>query len=188
MADSVRAAKLSLIPAQAEHAVAWRRWRMDPDAVLHNPYETLPVDALALLLEQAGNDLADETHTVYRWMVSVGAGVVGTVSLHSVSWPHLHAKLGYQIDARHQSQGLGTAAVTALINKAFTQSRLQRLMALISTRNTASIRLAQRLGFRHEGTFKKHFLIQDRWVDEAIYSLLKSQWRPDALRSLIREP
>jgi ribosomal-protein-alanine N-acetyltransferase len=170
---------LHLIPARAEHANIWMQWRSDPVAVMHNPYEPLPLEALQETLRQAGHNLANESLTLYRWIVCAQDDLVGMVSLHSVSWVHRHAEIGYQIAAEHHGKGVGKAAVKLLVEKAFAESSMQRLTAFISTENEASLKLAQRLGFVHEGTLRKYFLIQNRWVDEAVYALLKSDW--DAL-------
>lgn len=47
---------------------------------------------------------------------------------------------------------------------------------LVDTRNTSSIRLIERLGFRKEAHFKKSYYLRREWVDDVIYAKLKTEW------------
>lgn len=169
--------RLEFIPAGPQHARLWHQWRKDADALKFNPMSEMPIDLLEDRLHQCSGDLSNETYHEYRWMLDDGNALIGTVSLHQVSWPHLHADVGYQIDAAHQGRGLGTLAVRLLVQKAFQESRLHRLIALIHSENTASIKIVQKLGFQHEGTMRSHFQINGQFVDEDVYGLLRSEWQ-----------
>ena len=51
-----------------------------------------------------------------------------------------------------------------------------RVIASIDPRNSASIRLIERLGFRKEAHFKKSYYLHEEWVDDIIYAKLKTEW------------
>ena len=47
-----------------------------------------------------------------------------------------------------------------------------------SGKGTVANRVAERLGFRPEGTRRESHWITDRFEDHVIYGLLESEWRP----------
>ena len=51
-----------------------------------------------------------------------------------------------------------------------------RVIASIDPRNSASIRLIERLGFRKEAHLKKSYYLHEEWVDDIIYAKLKTEW------------
>src|SRR5262249_55664935 len=62
-------------------------------------------------------------------------------------------ELSYQIYApEHRGKGIGTEAVQLLVRYLFETKRVNRLRLVIHPDNIASRRLAERCGFRHEGS------------------------------------
>jgi ribosomal-protein-alanine N-acetyltransferase len=78
----------------------------------------------------------------------------------------------------HHGRGLGTRAVSLLVDKLFTDTDLERLYALVAAENTPSCRLLERLGFKREGLMREHYVIQGARVDEIIYGLMRREWTP----------
>jgi aminoglycoside 6'-N-acetyltransferase len=63
-----------------------------------------------------------------------------------------HAQLGFSLNAHWQGRGLAAEAVAAARALLFEQAGVRRVECITDTRNTASIRLLDRLGFRLERT------------------------------------
>lgn len=61
-------------------------------------------------------------------------------------------------------RGIGTALLGLLIDAA-SRGRLHSVMALIDGDNSVSVRLHERFGFRHVGTFREVGFKFDRWLD-----------------------
>ncbi len=168
---------LRLVPARAEHAPLWHRWRGEPASQRFNPLFPLTVEELERRLRTYwSSDLADRRRTEYRWMVEVDGEVVGTVSAMNASRGMGYVEIGYMLAESHQRRGLGTRAVALLVEKLFRETDLHRVYAVVSVENAASIRLLERLGFTREGVMREHYLIQGRRVDEIIYGLLRHEW------------
>ncbi|MFI2779983.1 GNAT family N-acetyltransferase [Streptomyces sp. ALB3] len=73
-----------------------------------------------------------------------------------------------------------TEGVTAALRHAFDDLRLHRLEAGIQPANKASLALAQRLGFRHEGLAPAYLYIDGAWRDHERWSITApSPWTPD---------
>ena len=73
-------------------------------------------------------------------------------------------------------QGLATEAAAALLDAAFHEVYLHRVMAQLDPRNLRSARLCERLGMRLEGVFREELWSKGEWTDTAVYAILASEW------------
>jgi RimJ/RimL family protein N-acetyltransferase len=64
-----------------------------------------------------------------------------------------------------------------LLRYAFDDLGLHRVALKCAATNTASIRVAERLGFRLEGRLLKADRISEEWVDFLIYGMLDEEWQ-----------
>jgi ribosomal-protein-serine acetyltransferase len=99
--------------------------------------------------------------------------LIGVVEVNRTNWVHGTGEVGIMIwpnDLRRH--GHGTNALLAVSNWAFNTVRLRRLHAKVIATNTASIRVFEKAGFIHEGTWRKHFFLFGREIDALLYGLL----------------
>lgn len=169
---------LRLIPAKAEHAALWWQMRQEATTQRFNPLEDLSIAELARRMGDAQADLSRAFRGEYRYMVVCQGQIVGTVALTDASPRMGYGTISYMLAEAIHGRGVGTHAVTLWVDKIFQESPLVRLMANISEENVASWRLAERVGFVREGTFREHFVLQGRRVNQLQYGLLKSEWVP----------
>lgn len=83
---------------------------------------------------------------------------------------------GYVLHKDWWRQGLASEATAALVKFGFDELRAHRLWAHVFLGNTASERLLQKLGFRHEGCALRSFYIRDAWHDLQTFAMLRSEW------------
>lgn len=92
-----------------------------------------------------------------------------------VRGPFQNAYAGWSVDVAVASQGVGTAGVRALLAFAFAGSPeglgLHRVQANIIPRNRASVRVAEKAGFRLEGLARRYLSIAGAWEDHAMYAM-----------------
>ena len=81
---------------------------------------------------------------------------------------------GYITVSEMQGQGVAQECMQALIDHLLLKEDNRRLTAEIDSGNLASIRLAEKLGFRHEGTLRQHERTHNGICDLMIYGLLRS--------------
>ena len=88
------------------------------------------------------------------------------------------ASLGYCLDAAAWGHGYATEAAEALLAWAFDTLDLNRVQAEADTRNGASARVLEKLGFVHEGTLREDCVVDGVVSDSWVYGLLRREWRP----------
>ena len=88
------------------------------------------------------------------------------------------AALGYCLDDAAWGQGYATEASRALLAWAFDTLDLNRVQAEADTRNAASARVLEKLGFVREGTLREDCIVNGEVSDSWVYGLLEREWRP----------
>ena len=83
------------------------------------------------------------------------------------------AELGYLVAPDARGRELAAAAVRLASDWAFAHLGLARLEILVDPDNAASIRVAEKAGFRREGLLRSNAVFRGRRVDELIYSRLQ---------------
>ncbi|HEY7377447.1 MAG TPA: GNAT family protein [Steroidobacteraceae bacterium] len=86
------------------------------------------------------------------------------------------ADLGYMLKRNAWGQGLGTEAALALIEAAFGQLKLARIISTVDVRNAASIRILEKAGLRWEATYRKLRKIRGEWRDCHLFTLSREAW------------
>jgi ribosomal-protein-alanine N-acetyltransferase len=111
-----------------------------------------------------------------------GDRLIGRVALANVvRGPWQNATLGYWIDRRSGGRGHATRAVRLALRYAFENLGLHRVQPAIIPRNDASLRVAEKVGFRREGRALRYLKINGVWEDHEIFALTAEDW--DGLRA-----
>ena len=87
------------------------------------------------------------------------------------------ADVGFTLDPALQGRGYATEAVGAVVRYLFAVRDKHRVVADCDTRNDASWRLLERLGFRREGELRESYHDGREWAGEYLYGLLAADWR-----------
>ena len=82
------------------------------------------------------------------------------------------AQVGYTIARPYWSQGYATEAVRGLVEYAFANFPIHRIIASVDPRHTASVRVLEKAGFVREAHFRKSEWFKGAWADDAIYAVL----------------
>lgn len=99
------------------------------------------------------------------------ARFIGKIALNGVMRGAMHgAYLGYWMDVDHQSDGLCTEGIRAVLDFAFDTAALHRVQAAIMPRNAKSLRVVEKLGFRREGYAVRYLQIAGRWEDHILFA------------------
>lgn len=114
----------------------------------------------------------------FRWMLEEKATgtVVGDCAM-CVQGDPRQAEIGFSLAREHQGRGLAAEAVRRVLDHAFGELALHRVIAITDARNTAAAALLQRIGMRREAHFIQNVWYKGAWGDEFLFAILRSEWR-----------
>lgn len=102
--------------------------------------------------------------------------LIGDIGIIFTNHNNMQAEIGCTLHKDYQGKGYATESLKAVVNYLFVTLNKHRIIASVDPRNTTSLRLIQRLGFRKEAHFKKSYYLRGEWVDDIIYAMLKTEW------------
>jgi RimJ/RimL family protein N-acetyltransferase len=82
------------------------------------------------------------------------------------------ATLGYWLADNYQGKGFMTEAGHAVLQFAFMELKLHKVDVGHFSKNIASGRVIEKLGFKYIGEQKKHYFKNGEWHDHKVYELL----------------
>jgi ribosomal-protein-alanine N-acetyltransferase len=108
--------------------------------------------------------------------------LVGQVTVTGVTWGSARwGQVGYWIDSRMAGRGVIPTAVAMVADHCFDVVRLHRLEIAVRPENAASLRVAEKLGFRREGHALRYLHIDGDWRDHVLFALTAEEVRRGVL-------
>src|SRR5690606_13800604 len=109
--------------------------------------------------------------------IAYDGALVGRVSITHLEWGAMRGgALGYWVDEGHAGRGITPRAVAMLARYGF-RLGLHRLEIAMRPENAASLRVAQKLGFREEGMRLSYLYIDGEWRDHRVFALTADEPR-----------
>ncbi|WP_172123565.1 MULTISPECIES: GNAT family protein [unclassified Devosia] len=133
--------------------------------------------ALAVQQRIAQTTLIEEGDKIVLGVELPGTGeLIGEVSLIWRSVDSQQGEVGWILHPDYHGQGYGTEAAGAMLDLAFRQANLHRVIARCAAENAPSFHLMERLGMRREAHFREHAITKGVWDEEFIYAILQGEW------------
>lgn len=108
-----------------------------------------------------------------------GDGVfIGWCSLSRWNPDYRSASLGYCYRIAAWGNGYATEAARELLRWGYDALDLNRVQAETDTRNVASARVLEKLGFALEGTLREDCVVDGEVSDSWVFGLIRRVWRP----------
>ncbi len=128
-------------------------------------------DALALL-QAKRQQWKDKT--LYPFGIFAGNDLIGWISAKNIDWQVPKCELGYYLDESAAGLGIATRAVGWLLVFCFEELQMNKVFLRIGRDNPASIRVAEKNGFVHEGTLRREYVTgYGELIDIEYYGLIK---------------
>jgi [ribosomal protein S5]-alanine N-acetyltransferase len=102
--------------------------------------------------------------------------MVGTAGLGSYNRYNSRIEISYDVDHRHWRRGIASTVVLALIKYTFDTLSINRVEAITSIYNKASICLLEKCGFNYEGKLRQHRFHLGKYVDVYSFSVLRDEY------------
>ncbi|CAH8771079.1 GNAT family N-acetyltransferase [Paenibacillus dendritiformis] len=118
-----------------------------------------------------------------RWVIEdkSSAKVIGTCGFLQYEKAHRRTELGYDLAPPYWGRGVMTEAAQRVLSFGFRDIGVNRIEAKIDPENIASERLLLRLGFQKEGVMRQQEFEKGRYVDIAMFSMLRSEYEAQRL-------
>jgi RimJ/RimL family protein N-acetyltransferase len=175
----IRTDRLTLRPFVDDDLDELHRYLSDPEVVRYMYWEVRDREATAEALKtRLGQDRLDDEHDYLALAVvpdEVGL-VAGEVILKWSSREHRQGEVGFAFSPRHHGRGYAREAAEAMLQLAFRDLGLHRVVGRCDPRNTASARVLERLGMRLEAHFVQNEIFKGEWGDELYFAILEDEW------------
>lgn len=108
---------------------------------------------------------------VYALELKETKKVIGHIIFHEYNQECIY-ELGFIINRNYHRKGYAYEICKELINYAFTELQVHKIVAETIAPNSKSRNLLEKLGFIKEGIFRQHNFDHEKWEDEYHYGLL----------------
>jgi ribosomal-protein-serine acetyltransferase len=112
----------------------------------------------------------------FQTAIVCGEAIAGVVGYTDVDWQNRSTRLGYWLGEEYQGRGTMTLAVRALVDHALSGWHLNRVEIRAAEENRPSRAIPEHLGFRQDGTLRQAELVEGRYLDSVVYSMLAADW------------
>jgi ribosomal-protein-serine acetyltransferase len=99
--------------------------------------------------------------------------LAGTAGFNTIDAANRSCEIGYWLREDFQGRGVVTGACRALVRHAFDSLALNCVKLAAATENAKSRAIPERLGFHLDGVLREQEWVDGRFVDHAVYTLLR---------------
>ncbi len=149
-----------------------------PEVYRFQPWGPSTPDDAQEYVEQAIGQARTQPRTEYALAIVLKTTnvVIGACTLMIQSQQVRQGELGYFLHPDSWGHGYATEVAQRLLQFSFTSLSLHRIVATCDPRNTASVRVLEKVGMHYVGWLRDHMLLRDGWRDSLVYSVLNHEW------------
>jgi len=173
----IRGRLVYLRPGERADIPLFVRWLTDARTTEHLALRS----PIGQAMEERWFDEMLDHHGRDRWFFVIcrldDDRAVGSIDLHALDLTNGGAGLGILIgDPADTSHGYGSDAIRALLDFGFGQLRLERVWLDVYEDNARGRHVYERIGFVHEGTFRRGIYRSGRYLDVRRMAVLREEW------------
>lgn len=120
----------------------------------------------------------------YAFVIINQESLIGRVGIYKIDMQNKFGEIGYWLDEKMQGNGIITASCKKIIDFSFNDLKLNRLEIKCGIQNSKSEAIAHRLNFKKEGTIRQGELVNEKFVDLNLFSLLKEEYEDNNISTL----
>jgi len=113
-----------------------------------------------------------------NWIIKMknAEEAIGYIGIWRIDKQNNRGEIGYALKKEYWNKGIATEATIKVINFGFSKMQLHTIMANTNPKNLASQALLKKLGFIQEAYFRQDYYFNGKYLDSAIYGLIKEDW------------
>ena len=165
--------KLRLL--ERDDAFPMLEWMHDTDvvSVLPTSFEKMTIEDCFAFIETAKISQEKDLHLA---ICDSNEDYLGTVSLKNINKKNVNAEYAITLSRRAIGTGAARFATQEILKIAFDNLNLERVYLCVFSDNIRAIKFYKKIGFIHEGTFRKHMILKDGQLhDLEWYAILKEE-------------
>lgn len=117
----------------------------------------------------------DTTSKNVRFVIDVAGSAVGSISLFEFDDLARHAEIGIALAPEARGRGIGTAAISQIIEFAFVRCNLRRAHLQCIASNLGAMRAYEKAGFKVEGCQREHAWVRGHYEDIVLMAVLRGE-------------
>ncbi len=168
----IKGKDIYLSPVEPEEIQLLLGWINDRETVHYNTYY-MPVSKIQ---QKGWYEKMMKSDDVFLFGIRKkrSGKLIGTCQLCGVNMIDRNAELRIRIgDTKERGKSYGTQASSLLLDFGFNDLNLNKIYLHVFADNARAIASYQKLGFRHEGTMKKHAHVNGKYTDVKIMSIFR---------------
>lgn len=107
-----------------------------------------------------------------NFVIDINGLAIGAIGLTKIVGGH-KAEIWSWIGKDYRGKGIMTQAHKAVVSYAFKKYHLRRIYGTLLTKNVASARMLEKVGFKKEALLRKNAKIKGKLFDEFVYAKVK---------------
>jgi RimJ/RimL family protein N-acetyltransferase len=160
---------------------------MDCIPEMHTYERDLPDEAeTRKSLDENIRNQQEVPRTTFRFAITIPPqdAVRGILKL-SRQWEAIREwEVGWALHPHEWGKGYAGEAAWQVMDWAFRELNVHRIVAFCHADNTTSVRVMEKLGMHQDGRLRETRWLKGEWWDEFVYSILDNEWR--CLKDLTR--
>jgi [ribosomal protein S5]-alanine N-acetyltransferase len=120
----------------------------------------------------------EEPRITYKFAITIPPNETakGMLKL-SRQWDEIREwEVGWAMHPEEWGKGYAVEAAGEVMDWAFKEMNVHRIVAFCHTGNLASVRVMEKLGMHQDGLLRETRWLRGRWWDEYVYSILEREW------------
>lgn len=176
----LRTARLELRRLTAGDRDALLAYRSDPETCRFLPFRPQTAEEVAAYLAtRAARTALEGTDGSLSFGVALpnGGALLGDLIVFVRDREQECLEVGWVFAPEHRGHGYAAEAAAALLGFAFDEVGAHRVVARMDPANTASGRVADRIGMRREALLVENERVKGVWSDTLHFAILEREWR-----------
>jgi RimJ/RimL family protein N-acetyltransferase len=130
-------------------------------------------------LDEALSSQLEIPRAVYRMAITIlpENTVKGVIKIHCQYARIREWEMGWAVHPEEWGKGYATEAAWHLMDWAFADLNLHRVVAFCHADNSASVRVMEKLGMHQDGRLRETRWLNGAWWDEYVYAVLEREWK-----------
>lgn len=170
--------RLFIRPLLIEDKASVFKYRSDSESNKYQSWIPREIEDVEVFIQNVSNEInVPETWFQFVILEKQTNVLIGDIGIHFMDSENKQVEVGCTLNCDYQGNGYATESLRTIIDYLINTLDKHRVIASIDPRNSNSIRLVERLGFRKEAHFVESFFSNGKWLDDLVYALLAREWK-----------